>query len=635
MEMRKVLVGVIVSAFGARVAVAAVPDLILPPNLAAMHCSAPDPHLQFIRGSQPGNIFFPEEAVDLTLKIDEPVKSVELRVQEISSGADQYIEGRMDMAPPVGIAVKGKEIVKTFAVTAGAGELECKDVPMPARFGCYAVTIAADGKAPAFLCTVIRGHKPIEGYSENGPIMGEAGQFFNGVKDVETLRRKAQTLARMGVKMVRFEMGPYHPPKLIDDYLKVLTEAKIKALITLGAHSPDVMPFHAPTPAISRADYTGMAKYDERFGKAVEEFCRAHWDNGNSAFWGFEHWNEPWEPSSISGYESDGVRYRALLKLMSNAAHGVDPRIKICAACSIMNTEDKLLTGEDRAEYMKLIDCMTDHYVVPRNAYGPMVAHHWGKRSFETETWGGASESLLAQFVVQFTAAGQSMINPWTADMVYYSVNGKQEERLLPTPTAFATNVLDYFLTNRPFKKMLFLKNLPFAFQYGEGDDAVVVLLGRLQPRLSFFGWDPKDVIWWQYNLKKGGKITIDNPDGALQFFDLAGNPEAEGQKSLTVPLDFLAHYIRSPKGGVEAIEKALAAAHIEGARPVEIIAHDMSKPVTADDAKIVVTLHNLLNRKIAGTLTFAPPAGLTLKSNGAAVTLEPGESKDISADIS
>ena len=74
--------------------------------------------------------------------------------------------------------------------------------------------------------------------------------------------------------------------------------------------------------------------------------------------------------------------------------------------------------------------------------------------------------------------------------------------------------------------------------------------------------------------------------------------------------------------------------AQIINVRPVEIIAHDMSKPVTATDAKVVVTLHNLLNRTIAGKLTLAPPAGFTLKSNGVAVTLEPGESKDISANI-
>ena len=68
---------------------------------------------------------------------------------------------------------------------------------------------------------------------------------------------------------------------------------------------------------------------------------------------------------------------------------------------------------------------------------------------------------------------------------------------------------------------------------FGEGNDAVVVLIGRLQPRLSFFGWDPKDVLWWQYNLKNGGTISIDNAKGALQFFDIGGNLTASSANAL------------------------------------------------------------------------------------------------------
>lgn len=637
-KLKRIVASAVIGWLGSA-ARAAVPDVVLPQNLEVMQCAAPDAHAQFVRGSQPGNIFFSGEAVDITVKLDgDGVRNVELGILEITSRHDEYVSDKLTgMAPAPRLAAIGKPIVKSYPIPA-MGEVELKDLPVPARFGCYAVTISEDGKPPAFLCTLLRAHKPIEGYSDRGPIMGEAGQFFGNSKDDE-LTRKAQTLARMGVKMVRFESGPYKPSQQIDNYMQALTSAKVRALVTMGAHSPDYMPFHAPTPAVGRSDYVGMPKFDEQFGQAVEAFCRKYWNNGESAFWGIENWNEPWEPTSISGFESDGVRYRALLRHISAAAKRVDPRIKICAACSIMNTEDKLLTGDDRAENMKLIDCMTDHYVGPRNAYGPMVAHHWGKRSFETETWGGATETLLAQFVLQFSGNGQTMINPWTSDMVYYNIGGKQT-LTLPTPTALATNVIDYFLTNRPFEKMLFLKNLPFAFQFGGGNepgtggDAVVVLVGRLQPRLSFFGWDPKDVLWWQFNLKEGGTITIDNADGLLAFFDIGGNPEFEGQSTVTLPLDFIPHYIRSPKAGAGAIEKALAAAKIEGVRPVEILARDFTMPVTSPQAAVVTTLHNLLNRKITGTLTLTPPAGVTLKSNSIAVTLDAGETKDFSAGI-
>ena len=47
-------------------------------------------------------------------------------------------------------------------------------------------------------------------------------------------------------------------------------------------------------------------------------------------------------------------------------------------ASSIMNTEDKLYSDGGN-EMNSEIDVFTDHYVVPRGCYGPMVARARGK----------------------------------------------------------------------------------------------------------------------------------------------------------------------------------------------------------------------------------------------------------------
>ena len=102
----------------------------------------------------------------------------------------------------------------------------------------------------------------------------------------------------------------------------------------------------------------------------------------------------------------------------------------------------------------------------------------------------------------------------------------------------------------------------------------------------------------------------------------------------MTVPVDYLAHYIRAPRGGVELITERLRAAQFAGVRPVNIIARDFTMPVDAPDAATRVTLHNLMNRPVEGTLTVTPPAGMSLKNASQTVSLAPGQATDVEFPI-
>ena len=627
--------------------VAATPDVLRPGNLKTLGCAAPDTRFVLVHTAQPGFVFYPGEKVGLTLKATrgkEPLKSVTLEVLEIATRQNRYLEGHSVMTPPPAVELLGKrgklDVAVTVADREGAtAEVAVESVPVPERFGTYVVTVAPNGARPQFLCTLLRAHKPKAGFNIDAPVFGE-GQFLtHDSQTPEHVQWRAQALARLGIRGIRIELGWSEPRpgqydwRRFDVLMEAMADAKIQALVTMGGHPYWTMPFGQPTPACipQKPDHSCMPRHYEAFGKWIYSFCARYWKGGNGALWAIEHWNEPWEGISISGWESDSNHYRALMKQIAANARKVDPRIKTAAACSIMNTEDKFLAGDDRDELIKLVDLFTDHYVPPRTSYGPMVAKYWGKQSTDTETWIAATEMLLPQVVCQFLACGQDRVTPWHPAMTYFRAPGSPFKHHMPNPVALASNVFNVFITGRPFQRMLFREHLPFAFQFGKDDDAVVVLFGRLH---APHGAAIRDTLWWQLGLSQGGSITLDNADGELELYDIAGNRELEGQKQVTLPMDYLAHYLKAPKGGAPLIARRLAAAKIDGVRPVEIIARDLGTPVDAPGAAVAVTLHNLLNRPVEGTLGVTPPAGLKLKTGRVPVKLAAGARADFTFPI-
>ena len=623
---------------------AATPDLLLPENLATMGCAAPDARCVFVRGSQPGNVFHLGESVNLTVRLGgEPVTRLSVAVLEIGQRLNRYLKGMSVMTPPPAVELLG--VRGKVDVPVGAGpEVELRALPVPQRYGTYVVTVAPNGAEPRFLCTLLRAMKPKPGFDPDAPVFGE-GQFLTHDKqDPALLALRAQTLARLGIKAVRVELSPpmaqpggkpYDWTRL-DNLMNALADARVKALVTMGGHPYWCMPFGEPTPASipEKPDFSCLPKYYPEFGQAIHDFCARYWKGGNGALWAIEHWNEPWEGISISGWESDSRHYRALFKLIWENAKRVDPRIQVAAACSSMNTEDKFLVGEDRAEWAKMLDLFTDHYVPARTCYGPMVAKHWGKQSTDTESWVAATEVLLPQVVCSWLACGQDRVTPWHPAMTYFAAPGAPQTFQMPNPVALASNVFNVMISGRPFRRVLFLDHVPWGFQFGDGADATVVYFGQLMPIWGDSAEAIRDTLWWQLHLNKGGRVTIDNRDQAIEFYDLAGNRELQGVAQVSLPCDYLAHYLRSPKGGVKLIAERLRAARLDGVRPVEILARDFTSPLDAPGAVLRVTLHNLLNRPLHGALTARPPAGVTLKTNRVVFALKPGARVDLDLPV-
>lgn len=628
--------------------------LVLEANMKVLRCTMPDETYRFAGSSAPGQLFLAGEPVDIKLVLTKGGENGELKdfaieIQEITTRdpeakIKEVFTDTAGNAPLIGL--EGKPVTQPISVTFGGDAttaVDVKGLPVPERFGTYALVLTRGDKRQ-FLATVCRLPKPREdGRIDNVPIFGE-GQMMGPAEMIDT---RAKQYARMGVRGWRSELswsedesGKYNWENY-DKLFNAAEAAGCRIMVTLGGHPSWSRPFGEPTPASGwrpdsggywgTGDWCCKPEHYERYGKWITAFCERYHKGGKGGLWGLENYNEPWEGGGISGWARDMTQYRALQRTIGTSARGVSPDIVLLAASSIMNTEDKLYSdGSD--EFDKYVDIFTDHYVVPPMCYGPLVAKSRGKQSMETETWFVNSEYLLPQGVAQFMACGQERISPWHPRVLFDSVPGTQDDYFIPTPVVAATAAFNYFATGKSFEKVVFKEHLPWVFQFGKDDDndALFVLFGQLVP---IAGSDAKDRLWTQVDSASGGTMTIDNGDGLLKFFDLAGNPTHVGEASVTLPMSIYPTYIKSTKGPKTAAER-LAAAKIEGKRPVEILPRDFATPLKSG-AVLNVELHNCLNREIEGKLSLASAGGLIFEQKSHGMKLAAGERKIIPLTVS
>jgi hypothetical protein len=625
------------------------PALILPENLAQLKCDPPTATYRFLGSNAPGQLFCPGEAVTLSLAMKRgadvgEVKEFALELQEITT-RDPEARTKGAWTDTAGdaplIALEGQPIRMPLLVTftdKPETTLEVKNVPLPARFGTYALMLTRGAKRQ-FLGTLARVPAPRpDGTVENVPIFGE-GQFMNG-----NIKERADIYFRMGIRGWRSELSWSEDANYKwnwENYDKLFAVAEgngQKIMVTLGGHREWPRPFGQPTPASGwrpnsggyggTGDWLCEPKWYQRYENWITAFCYRYWKGGTGGLWGLENYNEPWEGGGISGWARDCVEYRKIQKHIATAARTVDPRIRLLAASSIMNTEDKLYSDGSN-EFDKYVDIFTDHYVVPSMCYGPMVARSRGKESMETETWFVNSEYMLPQGVAQFMAAGQRRISPWHPRVLFDEIPGSRGV-LIPTPVVAANAALNYFVTGKEFEKLVFHTHLPWVFQFGKDSDpgALLVVFGQLYPIGT-----AKERLWSQVDTVPGGTLTIDNKDGLLQFFDTAGNPQYVGHKTVKVPMNVMPTYIMCKKGPVVATQR-LQAAKIDGKRPVEILPRDFAQRLSTPGVALAVDVHNCLNRAVTGTLAVTTPAELTLATAAQPVQLAAGETKRLTFAI-
>jgi len=614
--------------------------------MAVLQCQMPGTDYRFTGSSAPGQLFFPGDPVTLQMSFQTgsyagtvgfQLDLVEITTRDPSRAIAGTATGPAGPAPLIALA--GQPIQHQFSVPfADAPETRVvlERLPVPDQYGTYAI-ILVRGRQRQFVTTVCRVPKPLDaGSVEQVPITGDFAFFDHP----ERYGQRAATYRRMGVRGVRVQTrwaeradGSYDWEQL-DPIFAAAEQHQLQLLVTLGAHPSWSWPFgpDRPTPAVvgpgwdgnadgGQADRLAAPKHFPRYSAWIIEFCQRYWKNGRGALWGIENYHQPWEGGSPTGWARDSHQYRLLHRLIAQSAWEADRRIKICAASSIMNTEDKFYADGSR-EFDQYLDVFTDHYVLPALSYGPLVARARGKVSLETETWLVRAEHQLPQ-IVQFLAAGQQRLAPSHPSALFDPLPGTDDPFLIPTPLVAATAAANHFLTGRTFEKVVFHTHLPWVFQFGKDNDpeGVLVLLGRLRGPA---GNDPKERPWAQIETAPPGTLTVQNGDGRLQFFDVAGNPLHFGARTVRLPLSTEGMYIRCAQGPAAAAARLKAAA-FAGQRPVEILPRDFSGFPTAPGARLTVTLQNRLNRSLLGILTAQTPPEIHLDQREQLIELAAG----------
>lgn len=553
-----------------------------------------EPEYGFCAASQPHGIFYPgEEAVISLVVPDKPKATAEGGViRMVAVHSRQQTPGEIgffnNFAKSRLVGTPAQDI-RLDLTGAKNGVVQVR-LPLPETFGTYALELVRADGSRTYLGQVLRVLKPT-------PRKGDIPHLMSG-KDWDIGVPALQE--RLGVTLIRTELHWGQDYKAEHDILEYAKHG-IKVMVTTGIHPENKRPF--------RLGGVCGPESDEEFGRWVEGFVAKYWTGGKTGLWGIENFNEPWEPNGISGWGNDSQRYRAIMKTLYTSAKKSAKDIYILGTSSIMNTEDKLLSEGDESPMMQYVDILTDHYVQPKGAYGGRMAIKWKKLTGETETWGGGSEVLYHHFMTQFLATGNSFLSPvqfqhfagaaWTGK----NANGGEERFYTASTVGVAMATWNALVQDRPFKGIAFADHLPFLYQFGEDDDAQLVLVGRL---MALQTARERDVVWPQHAFSPDGSIVIADPKREIEVRDCAGNPQARrADGSYVLELGPTPWFVRSAnaKTAIDAVRSGT----MTGLRMVEILPGTLATMPTPDaPAPLPVRLHNLRNVAINGELTVA-----------------------------
>ncbi|MFW5754810.1 MAG: hypothetical protein ACOCV9_08400, partial [Marinilabiliaceae bacterium] len=437
----------------------------------------------------------------------------------------------------------------------------------------------------------------------------------------------------------------------------------------------------------TKQDYVWLPQMDDDFEKFVRDICIKHgWPKGSVT--GVHLWNEPWEGRSISGWQSDMLRYRKLYKAMANGVleareEGAD--VLVGGGDSKSNAMDKFFAdGSD--DFLPIFDFLSIHY---QGMESPALYPEWNEREhhkgrvkiWDTESWVGNTDDRLATVVATNRSAGydRSMgiykgymrTEPDGTELEIRTKEGIKKVPSIPFvwSTTSAMGAVQHMIGERDFKELLFKNGLPWVMLFdgydNNPDDGTVVVVGDIgeafkADRILFRGVDgldqaleteeiraqldelPADSSEREKLQKKlsetenkaleGGKMTIKNDD-AYSLFDFHGNKIESKNDIIEIPLSFKGYFLRpdGSEGSFNRLKNALEEAHIEGYEPVEIIAKDMTRRIEQDPV-LELKLTNILNRPVAGDLNVELE-GLQIKTPGR-IELNAHETKTIPVRI-
>lgn len=423
---------------------------------------------------------------------------------------------------------------------------------------------------------------------------------------------------RMGIDYTPTTLnGYYDKMKELEGKLKEYNRKNITVLLMIGAGT-NLMPGGAPRSFLdsqgvqlkTKQDYAWLPSEDDDFKEFVRRLCRQYgWPRGPVT--AVSLWNEPWEGISISGWQSDMLRYREIYRKMAEGvieARQQGAEVLVGGTDSHSNAWDKLF-ADGSMDFLPIFDFCSIHY---QGMESPALYPEWIQRKspngrvkiWDTESWVANTDDRIGLVVATNRSAGYDR-----SMGIYggYLKTGPEEAPQAWSPAA-AVGAVQHLLGEREFDRLLFPNGLPFIMLFkgneGNKDDGVAVVCGDIG---EAFG---KDNILFRQVKSLSGSHPIE--DGRLilpafpdfRLFDFYGNPIKPENGRLIVPLTYRGYFLRTDgsKGSFDKLTDALQRARIEGYEPVEIIAKDMVHRI---DEKPVLELQltNILNRPVKGRL--------------------------------
>lgn len=643
-----------------------------------------------IRSSAPANTLWPGEKSKFTFQIVNNTNSLiseNAKIEIIQYGSrgipnDVWLPEMFKIADVESIPVKIDISANGFVNIDVAPNL-------PETFGGYAIVLDLGKHGRRLVTSVVRTFKA-------NPV---AIQFpKQSLDDIGF-----DFLSRIGVQAIR--MGISYIPTTSRDYVSEMEKLNMKlkeykdkniTVLLMFMEGPSLIPLGNPRSFLddknvflkTKQDYVWLPELDADFQKFVKNICvKNGWPNG--CVNGVHLWNEPWEGISISGWQSDMIRYREIYTAMANGVlearkEGADVLIGGCDSNS--NAWDKLFS-DGSMKFLPIFDFLSIHY---QGMESPCLYPQWNNRKdykgrvqiWDTESWVGNTDDRIATVVATNRSAGYDrsmgiyggyMISrPHTGEgskQRIRTIDGTKEIDAVPNvwSPAAAMGAVQHMIGERDFKELLFKNGLPWVMCFdgyqNKPDDGTVVVIGdigeafgaenvlfrgvrgtnesaekeELRKKISQLPSDSPERVnlnqkLTEYRGLTGGKMTI-KADPSFSLYDFYGNQVAAKGNIIEIPLSFQGYFLRTngSEGSFARLNSALKQALIEGYQPVEIIAKDMVSSI-AKTPVMELQLTNILNRKISGSLTVKL-GELTIKTIGK-VVLKPNETKKIAVQV-
>lgn len=649
-----------------------------------------DYDVKTIYSSAPANVFWPGEKVKFTFQLvsrtDEPI-DVNASVQVIQYGAKGIPN---DIWLPEMYKIKEIQTIPLSVRISPNGYADVDITPdIPETFGGYALVFDLGKHGRRLAASFVRSMKPSPvrmQYPKQS--LDDLGVDFLSRVGVQAIRygvsycptsmsNYQSEMRRLDAEMKRYK----------DNNITVLLMfGEGPTLTPLGTQRSflDENGIYKRT----KQDYAWLPALDNDFREYVKRLCLKHgWPNGPVT--AVSLWNEPWEGISISGWQADMLRYREIYTAMAEGVmearkEGADVLIGGCDSNS--NAWDKLFS-DGTMDMLPVFDFLSIHY---QGMESPVLYPEWNNRKdhkgrvliWDTESWVGNTDDRIGLVVAANRSAGYDRSmgiyggymysgDPHNTipNMEVRTPNGIERRPSIHNSwsPAAAMGAVQALIGERDFKELLFKNGLPWVMLFdgyaGNPDDGTAVITGdlgeafgaenilfrnvrslqeiqdkiALREKIATMPQDSPERAKAEealstYKAMDSGMLTL-KAQSSFILYDSYGNVIQPHEGKYKIPLNYKGYYMRTDgrKGTFAQLQRALKNAHIEGYEPLDIVAKDMTAPVS-DHPVMDLVLTNILNRKVSGNLQVK--LGNLRLNYPEKITLKPHETKTVKVNI-